>query len=1080
MLRESIEKVLKGYLNNKNENFADNELAKVIRTELPEILENITKNSYLYKFQGSAGQGMWANCPWIAILDNKITNSVQSGYFPVYLFREDMRGVYLSLMFGTEDFKSKFGDNAKEEMISKASNCRKKYPEILDTFKETKIDLATDSPNSRASFYEAGTIAAKYYDVNELPTEEELISDLNDILFFYQKTKINYGLLTDQKIKELLRWFVYSSESNRKWMSERRESEKINHIWIQPEMIEKMSEEELKKYYLDYFNNGTGRKQNLIAIHRDRIIRNDNFKNSLLYLLNENIDIKKRINDLLNSKNEYHIEGMGKALITAFLMDFKPNKYCLWNSKTEDGFKALGWDKYYHSPGDSAGDIYLKILTLLEKLKELDPELALEFIDIDLFLHVIAAEEEGINELNKILNDEIINIIEPIKTILNDLPKAWAENEEVKRHPIGRVFIELSNNILKIANSVSPEKSYHAEGYYRHTDQWYKTPYVYVEDRAHKNKFSKWDQHFVEFWFPENLNGVYLTLHQSGGYASGLLKSKFGKYSEEIFNKYIENHRNLVQKMLTESGNVSDELLNEHSKATSWNDRVILGRYYDKNDLPSNDEIISNFKELFELYSLLKPDENGGVITENENSFFDYLSQKGYFFDQKIVENFLLSLKVKPFVILTGNSGTGKTKVAQLFAQYLARNNSVENYIQTFVKANPSSIKYNAWTLKRSDIKDLDLTLERDFNIKVDDLPTTAKLSMSPRLWYDDPDKKIQSLLEKISSNTPDKDIKLDLIISKEDTTKYEIIPVGANWTENRHIIGFYNVITENYQKTPALNLIINAFNEYEIAKGESDPYFLILDEMNLSHVERYFSDFLSAMESNEEIELHKAVIEEVEINETIKLPPQKIKISPNLMVIGTVNIDETTYMFSPKVLDRANTLEFLTQPAEDYMSRSPEYSIKGDLDYLQDPLSDIDIRDENIIELKNRLFVVKTTKGQDLWEVLFKNIGQFQKILKRADFDFGFRTINEIVRFMFVAWKYEKKPNNWDNWERYFDAQIMQKMLPKLHGSQKELANVLEELENQCNKGNFPTSTKKIMRMRKTLQEKRYVAFTG
>ncbi len=81
-------------------------------------------------------------------------------------------------------------------------------------------------------------------------------------------------------------------------------------------------------------------------------------------------------------------------------------------------------------------------------------------------------------------------------------------------------------------------------------------------------------------------------------------------------------------------------------------------------------------------------------------------------------------------------------------------------------------------------------------------------------------------------------------------------------------------------------------------------PYFLVLDEMNLSLVERYFADFLSAMESDEDIHLYADGTTENGV-------PAKIKLPKNLFIIGTVNIDETTNMFSPKVLDRANTIEF-------------------------------------------------------------------------------------------------------------------------------------------------------------------------
>ena len=62
-------------------------------------------------------------------------------------------------------------------------------------------------------------------------------------------------------------------------------------------------------------------------------------------------------------------------------------------------------------------------------------------------------------------------------------------------------------------------------------------------------------------------------------------------------------------------------------------------------------------------------------------SFYEYLISLGYLFSPEIIENFLLSMKVKPFVILTGNSGTGKTKVAQLFAQYLSNFEKSKRFI---------------------------------------------------------------------------------------------------------------------------------------------------------------------------------------------------------------------------------------------------------------------------------------------------------------------------------------------------------------------------------------------------------------
>ena len=132
------------------------------------------------------------------------------------------------------------------------------------------------------------------------------------------------------------------------------------------------------------------------------------------------------------------------------------------------------------------------------------------------------------------------------------------------------------------------------------------------------------------------------------------------------------------------------------------------------------------------------------------------------------------------------------------------------------------------------------------------------------------------------------------------------VVSVGADWTNREPLLGFPNALQlDQYVKPESgvLDLLIEA-NRTENAEK---PFFLILDEMNMSYVERYFSDFLSAMESHEPISLWKGMVEV----ETIDYVPQKVALPKNLFIIGTINVDETTYMFSPKVLDRANVIEF-------------------------------------------------------------------------------------------------------------------------------------------------------------------------
>jgi len=87
-----------------------------------------------------------------------------------------------------------------------------------------------------------------------------------------------------------------------------------------------------------------------------------------------------------------------------------------------------------------------------------------------------------------------------------------------------------------------------------------------------------------------------------------------------------------------------------------------------------------------------------------------------------------------------------------------------------------------------------------------------------------------------------------------EIARQYELIAVGADWTSNENLLGYPDALSSKSYRKPdngALDLILRAKDDPE------NPYFLILDEMNLSHVERYFADFLSAMESGEAISLH-------------------------------------------------------------------------------------------------------------------------------------------------------------------------------------------------------------------------------
>jgi 5-methylcytosine-specific restriction protein B len=356
-------------------------------------------------------------------------------------------------------------------------------------------------------------------------------------------------------------------------------------------------------------------------------------------------------------------------------------------------------------------------------------------------------------------------------------------------------------------------------------------------------------------------------------------------------------------------------------------------------------------------------DNNKQVVksskSTNDNifkSFKDNTKSIGLIFTENQILRYITSLCTKPFVILTGLSGSGKTKLAQSFSKWLC-----------------------------TDIK------------------------------------------------------------------QYSIVAVGADWTNREPLLGYPNSLVDGQYVTPesgVLDLILRAIENYNTEKIISNhiedisnckPYFLILDEMNLSHVERYFSDFLSAMESGDDIKLYTGNSRSDNKGNII---PSSFKLPPNLYIVGTVNIDETTYMFSPKVLDRANTIEFRIEENELNEFFKSTKSIK--LDDLEEIRQEI---------YETEFMMMSARKRIDLEDNVKNIFISYFNVLKTAGAEFGYRTLNEMaILINFISETYD--PNN-DKEKKglnnAIDIAIMQKLLPKLHGSRSKMLKILPTLCELC-----------------------------
>jgi 5-methylcytosine-specific restriction protein B len=279
------------------------------------------------------------------------------------------------------------------------------------------------------------------------------------------------------------------------------------------------------------------------------------------------------------------------------------------------------------------------------------------------------------------------------------------------------------------------------------------------------------------------------------------------------------------------------------------------------------------------------------------------------------------------------------------------------------------------------------------------------------------------------------------------------LVPVGADWTDNRHVMGYVNHLVRHkdterpvYQTTPIVELLL-------AASGDPDhPYFLILDEMNLSHVERYFADFLSKMESRDEVIFHN---EDGPLKGSAggEMPASIPCIPPNLFVIGTVNVDETTYMFSPKVLDRAQVIEFRVTPDE-----ADAYLKTPGLGPDDAPQPD-EAAAKAFLELSMRARGMAGPPLDDPPEMdkIKASLGDLFNLMHSHRLEFAYRTMNEVLRYARVDYALIEDQNDW-RWTSCMDAQILQKILPKLHGNKKRMENVLVDLARFCEAGERPT----------------------
>ena len=525
------------------------------------------------------------------------------------------------------------------------------------------------------------------------------------------------------------------------------------------------------------------------------------------------------------------------------------------------------------------------------------------------------------------------------------------------------------------------------------------------------------------------------------------------------------------------------------------------------------------------------PDANGPRFQDLVKS----LETRGLLFPTETVANYVLALQSKRFAILTGISGTGKTQIAMAVARSfpatirdqpaaeLVRSTTPDDAVR--MTARPFHFKWLQIVLPVRFVAEVESLLAPEPGSASRVIEVAYPSGVTKLRFYREPNRNVTWLLfagahdfrdwyvgnlrpgdEYLISfregETPEKH-RIEFRLAETEVTEREldncvVVPVRPDWVDNRGLLGYFNPLSNEYSTTPFLSLLLEAQAEEERAKREErdpHPFFVVLDEMNLARVEHYFSDFLSALESGEPIPLHES--EEVEEGRTESGPmvPRHLRVPSNVFFTGTVNVDETTYMFSPKVLDRAFTIEFDKVDLDGFTTgthadQKAGLSLDGDDGELQ--------------------LTPYRKPGRDDWRKfsklhdgrLHRTLLELHGILEEEHRHFGYRVANEIARFVDLA--HEQSVDREAATEAAFDLALLQKVLPKFHGTQQELETILERLASalgatpsdssqdvpagtsaagpeastEGRASRFPRTVAKIQRMLKRLEQRGFAAF--
>ena len=351
-----------------------------------------------------------------------------------------------------------------------------------------------------------------------------------------------------------------------------------------------------------------------------------------------------------------------------------------------------------------------------------------------------------------------------------------------------------------------------------------------------------------------------------------------------------------------------------------------------------------------------------------------------------------------------------------------------------------------------------------------------------------------------------------DGVLNTSETSpgNYLLLSVKPNWHDATEITGFRSSVNRNYYVTDFMKFVIKA----KLYEKQNVPFFVCLDEMNLAPVEEYFADFLSVIESRTKRQdgrivtdalISKSVFNDsnyaddfniflelgihpteefndiTEFNARLKesnedafyqeqwlvdeLKEHGMTIPQNLVVIGTVNMDDTTNSFSRKVIDRAMTFETVVGKfnVDEYFGEGTSLLMQ----YCEEPT-------------KGELYISDEVRATDLSskyldteekEQIIDFINNINKDLDGTPFQISYRVLNETILLYrskkeidrILGGEYELDVEFSLDLNDIFDDILMQKILPRIEGDYDKCHTAIENLSRRAKDSDWKRSIEKL-----------------